>query len=162
MDEDKLDSKITEDYYNSKFKEYKSEQDKIILKTQNYTNANTKYFELRASIYDLSQKAKEVYLKTKTTEEKRELLNLVFENFTLDQKTLNFNYSKPFEILSRIAKKSKSSKVVKNQGKNISTFEPQNIPMNTGQNKDLDLVCPSLRAGWDDLGTYFMTFSAQI
>ena len=145
MYEDKLDTKITEEYYNSKFKEYKSEQDEIIQKTQNHTNANTKYFELGASIYDLSQKAKEVYLKTKTTEEKRELLNLVFENFTLDQKTLNFNYSKPFEILSRIAKKSKSSKVVKNQGKNISTFEPQNIPMNTGQNKDLDLVCPSLR-----------------
>jgi len=71
----------------------------------------------------------------------------------LNNGILNYTYTKPFEILAKIAK---SSKVAKKPQFPNHTFELQEKPINKGQNSPFEAVCSALRAGWDDLGTYFM------
>ena len=41
------------------------------------------------------------------------------------------------------------------------TFELTNTTINKAQNEAYNLACCILRAGWDDLGTYFMNNLAQ-
>jgi DNA invertase Pin-like site-specific DNA recombinase len=98
--DDKLDGKITSDFYEQKFREYTKEKEEIINSIERHSNAQNKYFELGINILELSQKAKEIYLKA-TDEQKRMLLNLVFSKLTLNNGKLKAFYSKPFEICLR-------------------------------------------------------------
>jgi hypothetical protein len=98
--DDKLDGKITSDFYEQKFREYTKEKEEIISSIERHSDAQNKYFELGINILELSQKAKEIYLKA-SDEQKRMLLNLVFSKLTLNNGKLKAFYSKPFEICLR-------------------------------------------------------------
>ena len=97
--DDKLDGKITPEFYEQKFKQYTKEKEEIVSSIGKHNNAQTKYFELGISILELSQRAKEIYQKA-TIEEKRTLLSLVFSNLYLNEGKLTTFYTKPFEILA--------------------------------------------------------------
>lgn len=109
--DDKLDEKIDKEFYERKFKQYSEEKDSILSSIKKHSDASNKYFELGMSIYDLSQKAPEIYQEA-TTEQKRQLMSLVFDNLFLIGKQLNYVYSKPFEILSEAVQATNSSKVL--------------------------------------------------
>jgi DNA invertase Pin-like site-specific DNA recombinase len=98
--DDKLDGKISSDFYEQKFREYAKEKEEIISSIEKHSNAQNKYFELGINILELSQKAKEIYLKA-SEEQKRMLLNLVFSKLTLNNGKLKVFYSRPFEICLR-------------------------------------------------------------
>jgi len=98
--DDKLDGKITSDFYEQKFREYTKEKEEIISSIERHSNAQNKYFEFGINILELSQKAKKIYLKA-SEEQKRMLLNLVFSKITLNNGKLKAVYSRPFEICLR-------------------------------------------------------------
>ncbi len=97
--DDKLDGRITPEFYEEKFKQYTKEKEEIVVAMERHSNAQTKYFELGISILELSQKAKEIYQKA-TIDEKRMLLSLVFSDLRLNEGKLKAVFSKPFEILA--------------------------------------------------------------
>jgi len=101
--DDKLDGKITPEFYEQKFQQYTQEKETIVNSIEKHSNAQTKYFELGVSIFDLSQKAKELYKKA-SVEAKRTLLSLVFSNLKLNEGKLSINYTLPFEILANSVK----------------------------------------------------------
>jgi DNA invertase Pin-like site-specific DNA recombinase/ssDNA-binding Zn-finger/Zn-ribbon topoisomerase 1 len=95
--DDKLDGKITSDFYEEKLREYTKEKEEIINSIERHSNAQNKYFALGVNILELSQRAKEIYLMA-SEEQKRMLLNLVFSKITLNNGKIKVVYSKPFEI----------------------------------------------------------------
>lgn len=99
--DDKLDGKITEDFYLRKFNQYNQEKEEILSALKRHNNANTKYYELGSNVLELSQRAKEIYLsENRTNDEKRILLKLIFSNLTINADKLSVSYNKAFGILS--------------------------------------------------------------
>lgn len=99
--DDKLDGKIAEDFYQRKFQQFSQEKDDILSAQQKHEGANKKYYELGSNIFDLSQRAKEIYLnKNRLNDDKRILLRLIFSNLTINADKLNVSYNKAFGILS--------------------------------------------------------------
>lgn len=126
--DDKLDGKITEEFYANKQKQYQQELEKANDSVKKHDNANLKYYELGLNVYDLSQKAKEIYLKAKVKkllEEQRNLLRFVFAKLTLDEGKLDYDYTPAFKLLHEAVEATNSSKVL-NLGKNgDKIFEPR-------------------------------------
>ncbi|MFA5644689.1 MAG: recombinase family protein [Patescibacteria group bacterium] len=154
--EDRLDSKIDEESYERRFRKYSEDKEKTIKDIRKHSNANIKYFELGINIYEISQKAKEIYL-SKPPEEKRQLINLIFDAFSLNKNLLGMKHSKAFEILLKAIQTTNSSKV-NNFTKNHSRiFEPDKFGSNSTKNRVLDPV----RSAWGDLWYDFRTFCME-
>jgi len=127
--DDKLDDTITQETYNRKFQQFTSEKNDIIQSIQKHSDANTKYFELGINIYNLSQRAKEIF-SMGNVEQKRQLLGLIFAQVELNAETLNYTYTKPFEILSgAINTTNNCSKEVKTITLPIKNFELSDFPL---------------------------------
>jgi len=134
--DDKLDGKISEEFYNQKFKQYTKEKEGVLETIQNHSQASNKYFELGVNLFELSQRAREIYLKakkTKQTDNQRQLINLIFTNLILNEGRLSFYYTKAFQLLSEAVKASNSSKMLKTQDLDNKIFEPQEKVDITGQ-----------------------------
>ena len=122
--DDKIDGQITEEFYQRKLAQYSLEKDQIKQALSKHSNANAKYYELATNIYDLSQRAKEIFLKAKEKEHKRQLIKLIFAALTIDAGILSYTYTKAFQLLSEAVVATNSSnvdKIVKNQTR---IFEP--------------------------------------
>ncbi|MFA7157379.1 MAG: hypothetical protein WC123_06800 [Bacilli bacterium] len=59
-------------------------------------NANKNYYITAKTIFSLAQRAPEIF-ESSEPEEKRQLVNFVFQNLELDGKKLLFKTKKPFE-----------------------------------------------------------------
>ncbi len=124
---------------------------------RDHQDSDVNYKELGLNSYELAQRGKEIYLRLKNKpEEKRKLLKLVFQDFKLDQGILNHTYTKPFEILEKIAQ---SSKVIKNDQFLNATFELREKPMNKGQNSPFEAVCYSVRRVVNNVRTKFLSLN---
>jgi len=121
---DKLDGNITQQDYSHKSKEWSVELDKINQTIEKHNHASGKYYQLGINIYELSQHAKQIYLKAKNKEDRRSLINLVFSKLTLDKGRLEVEYSKTFKLLSEAVTLTNSSKVKKLPKIKTETFEP--------------------------------------
>ena len=125
--DDKLDEKVTPDFYDRKFKQYTNEKEQITTAIQKLANASTKYYQLGINIFELSQRAKEIYFGIKDEGEKRELINLVFSGLTLDEGKLTVKHSKPFRLLIEAVRLTNSSKVEEDIKTNAKIFEPEDL-----------------------------------
>jgi len=96
---DKLDEVVTTSFYQEKTNEWKNEQNNILINLQKHKDANTNYFEQGIKILELSQKAYSSYLKQDNTG-KRNLLNILLSNCTLNEEKLYPTYRKPFDLLA--------------------------------------------------------------
>src|SRR3989344_5301529 len=123
--EDKLDGKITEEFYNRKNKEWSGELEKVTEMAQKHNNANSKYHQLGVNIYDLSQRAKQIFQKTEQEDNKRSLINLVFSKLTLNEGKLSIEYSKTFKLLAEAVKLTNSSKMPDKGNLKENIFQPK-------------------------------------
>lgn len=131
--EDKIDSKISVDFYERKFKEYSEEKESILEKLNKFNQVNTQYYEAGYAIHELALKAREIYQSQKATvEEKRLLLSYVFSNITLNEGKIKPNYTLAFEFLANWM-----PKVNKN-------FEQAKIGQNKRKTDDFASVCPEI------------------
>lgn len=141
--EDKLDGKISETFYNTHFQKYTAELKEVEKSIQKHNTANIKYYELGSNLYDLSQRAKEIYLKA-NQDQRRQLIMLVFEKLTLDEEVLGYSFAKPFKILSEaINFTNRSSKMAENKGLEENIFEPIEKHVIASQSGHLLLARPN-------------------
>ncbi|MCK9439558.1 recombinase family protein [Patescibacteria group bacterium] len=96
MYEDRLSGSITIDFYNKKFKELMEKKQENEFKMKRLNNANKNYYITANTILSLAQRAPEIF-ESSETEEKRQLVNFVFQNLELDGKKLLFKTKTPFE-----------------------------------------------------------------
>jgi len=125
--DEKLDGKITEAFYQEKFKQYSAELTAVDKSINKHTNASLKYFELGINLYELSQNAVGIYSKA-LLDQKRMLMRLVFERLILNEGVLEVKYTKAFQILHDAVLATNSSKVEKVEQKTDKIFEPLKKP----------------------------------
>ena len=143
--DDKLDGRITGEFYERKFKLYTEEKELVLANMEKQSHASNKYYELGSTIFELSQKATQIFEKA-TMEQKRRLLNIVFSKMQLDGNahTLIAEYSLPFKILSGAVIETNSSSLAQNTQSEEQIIELANFGSTNGK----DAVISASRLGW--------------
>ncbi|MEI7498043.1 MAG: recombinase family protein [Candidatus Falkowbacteria bacterium] len=93
---DRLDGRITTEIYDQKLKEFKEKQYDILFKIKQFDNASNSYYITANTVLSLAQRATEIF-ESSEPEEKRQLLNFLFQNLKLDGKNLQYKLKAPFE-----------------------------------------------------------------
>ena len=93
--EDKLDGKVSEDFWERKSREWRSQQLGLQARIERHLAANQFYFEAGVKVLKLAQKAYTLWLAQPRTE-KRKLLSLLQSSCTFDGTSLTASYRKPF------------------------------------------------------------------
>ena len=96
---DKLDAKITQEFFDRKNSDWRTEQAEILRKIEKHQNANSSYLEEGVQLLELTQKAVNLYEKQEM-KEKRRILDFVFSNCLWKDGALIPNYRKPFDVLA--------------------------------------------------------------
>jgi site-specific DNA recombinase len=96
---DKLDAKITQEFFDRRNGDWRTEQAEILRKIEKHQNANSSYLEEGVRLLELSQKAASLYEKQEMNE-KRRILDFVFSNCLWKDGALIPNYRKPFDLLA--------------------------------------------------------------
>lgn len=124
--DDKVDEKITTDFYDKKYKQYSQEQKDISDGLKQLANQGLKYYEMGINIYQLSQNAKQLYEQA-DFEKKRRLLKLVFDELLLDRDRVIHKYAHSFQVLSQAAMQTNRSKIRKIMKSDFKILEPLNL-----------------------------------
>jgi len=129
MYDDKLDGKISEDYYNKKFKLFGKQQKDIMSKLEKLNSRVKNYYEVGVEIHNLTFTAREKYNSRKATpDDRRTLIQRIFREMTIntDQK-LNVEYTDSFAFLAEwMPKLNATSELLKNGSiyKKTGSLEP--------------------------------------
>jgi site-specific DNA recombinase len=98
MYEDKLDGRISQDYYDAKNRAWREEQQSLLAKIEKHQSANKSYLDEGIRILELSQQAVKLYEKQEM-KERRKILNFLLSNSIWKNGQLIPSYRKPFDIL---------------------------------------------------------------
>jgi len=145
--DDYLEERIIKDLYERKQKQIKFEEENINDSIKKQSHASTKFFELGVNIFELSQKAKDIFSSCKNPEKKRTLLSLIFENMTLNEGNLATQYTPAFETLSKAINATNGSKVALKAKSGLKNLEHQLKPINKRKTPALASACPTWWAG---------------
>jgi hypothetical protein len=95
MYEDRLDGRLNTNEYDEKVKEYKTEQQDLLIQYENHSNADENFYINASKILDLASRAWELF-ESSEAQEKTQLLNFILQNFSLKGKNLSFEAKIPF------------------------------------------------------------------
>lgn len=98
--EDKLNRKISGEFWEQKSKEWNDELVDIEIRIRAHQNADVDYFKTGLRILELANRAYDMYLR-RDRHEQRELLDSILSNCTFYRGTLCPTYRKPFHILAK-------------------------------------------------------------
>jgi site-specific DNA recombinase len=96
---DKLDGKVTDEFYDEKCSEWHLEQDEIRRNIDQHRAANRTYLEEGLKILELAQRASFLY-EQQDVFEKRRLLEFVVSNSIYKDGRLTVQYRKPFNLMA--------------------------------------------------------------
>jgi len=103
MYSDRIDGRISVDFYDKKVKELKNKQEELKGLINNYQQ-NLKICQVDThKIFDLANKAWDIF-KSSKVEQQRGLLNFLLQNCKLKEKNLIFELKKPFDVISQCSK----------------------------------------------------------
>jgi len=97
---DKIDNKISEEFYEEKAEAWQEEQKELLRQIEKHQNSNANYFAQGVHILELCNKAHRLYLQ-QTPLKRAKLLHYILSNCTLDNATLCPTYRKPFDIIAK-------------------------------------------------------------
>jgi len=97
------DGSITKDMFQEKLKELKEKQAEVNERMQRYTDADENFYLTANMVLNLAKRAKEIFISSKV-DEKRQLLNFLLQNLTLEGKKLNFELKTPFDTVFQASK----------------------------------------------------------
>jgi len=100
MYEDKLDGLISEEEYKKRSTKYRIEQKAIRQKLSRLHESDEHYYVKSNYLLNIANKAPQIFQSSKV-EVKRQLINLVLWNPTLNGTTLSATYRKPFDLLAK-------------------------------------------------------------
>lgn len=148
--DDKLNELIDTETYKRKFDELTDAKKQLEKSLRRYSDSKNKYFELGASIFDLSQKGLEIYEKV-SDKRKRELIKLMFTDMKLHNGVIEYRWTKPFQILYEAVKATNSSKVQFSENFSIKNFEPMD---NTDKTIQEEVLSPSGNSHLEKMDRY--------
>lgn len=98
MYDDRYDGKIDEGFFEKKLQEYKMREREIIQEMGKHANADKSFHITANMVLSLARRASEIFASSEV-EEKRQLLNFVFQNLELKDKKLLIHYREPFKMI---------------------------------------------------------------
>jgi len=101
MYDDYLDKSITRDFYESKWKEYNSRQDEITDQLSKLTKSDESYYITMGYVFQLAQSALDLFVGSEM-EERRQIINLVFQNASMNGDKLVYTMAEPFNLLQNL------------------------------------------------------------
>ena len=96
--DDKLDGVIDEKMYLEKVSEYKTRQMEIVEEMKRHEKADRNFYVTANMVLNLAARAREIF-ESSEVEEKRQLLNLVFQNLQLRDLSLSVQVYEPFKMM---------------------------------------------------------------
>lgn len=96
MYEDRLDRKISDEFYNQRFTEYSKKIKDLDTLISRYTYADIDYYQFGVKTLELAKNSAILYENAKP-DEKRELLGFLLQNSKLIDQKPQFTYGKPFD-----------------------------------------------------------------
>lgn len=96
--DDHYDGNIAADFFNRKLKEYKERELEITRELQRYAVKDTNAHVTANTVLSLASRARELF-ESSEVEEKRQLLNFVFQNLELKDKKLSVTLREPFKMI---------------------------------------------------------------
>ncbi len=100
---DKLDGKISEEFWTRKSAEWMAEEQQVAFAVQGLANANPNRIIDAVRIFELANKAHFLYV-SQPTPEKAKLLRMVLSNCAVDAVNIYPSYKKPFDLIFARAK----------------------------------------------------------
>ncbi|MCG3117773.1 MAG: hypothetical protein LLH30_19045 [Candidatus Manganitrophus sp. SA1] len=100
---DKLDGKISEEFWTERNQDWRREQDQIRIKLQAHQKANTNYLQEGIRILELANQAHSQYVR-QNAHEKARLLKILLSNCTLKDGSPCPTYRKPFDLVAESVK----------------------------------------------------------
>jgi len=101
MYDDKLDGRISVDFYDEKIKQFTEEKESLLLALSKLEQDNTQYYKVGFAVHELALLARDIYKNEKTTvEERRMFLSYAFSNISIIRGEIKVEYTKPFSFLA--------------------------------------------------------------
>jgi site-specific DNA recombinase len=97
--DEKLDQKITPDFYDRKLREYQEEKEAILASAERHSHSDMKYHEFNEDLFQLAQRSKDIYVSMNDTDQKRALLRLIFKDIRLFEGKIVCEYTQAFKLL---------------------------------------------------------------
>ena len=123
---DKLDGKISEEFWQEKNTQWHKEKDTLLNKLQSLNNTSKNFYECSNLLLDFSKQAPTLFLKANSTR-KRQILNLTCSNFFYKDGELSVELKRVFDYL---VKNSSCSQELA-QADNVRTYINNLIPLLT-------------------------------
>ena len=140
---DRLDSRISEQEYDSKASKIDKEQKGVERAMSVQQSGERTYYELAEAILELSQRASEIFVEAKPTKQKR-LLSLICQEIYVEDGKLHLNFTEEFRMLKELALQLNSSKAEKPVVSPIQIFELAKCGSNKEQGAPIEASCPTL------------------
>ncbi len=125
--DDKVDGKISPDFYDNKFEEYTAEKDNVIESIKSFSDSVNKYYQLGSTIYDLAQRGREIYFAAKdrgATDKQRRLFTRVFAGMRLEGDTIVPEYRPEYQAIRKfVLATMECSKMLKDEDFHEIIFE---------------------------------------
>lgn len=102
---DKLEGNITLERYESVVNKLKAKQSDLNAQMQDHNEADRQFLITSSYLFELANKAEELFVNSEVGQ-KRQLVNFVLSNLSLDGKKLVWKYKKPFDMMALCTKSS--------------------------------------------------------
>ncbi len=96
--DDHYDGNIQADFFKKKLKDYKDREREIIREMERYIVADESAHVTANTVLSLASRARDIF-ESSEVDEKRQLLNFVFQNLELKEKKLSITLREPFKII---------------------------------------------------------------
>lgn len=97
-----LDADIAKDIYDKKHQEYQNKIELLHLEIEEHSRADYDYQTTVATVISIARRAKEIFESSETIE-KRQFLNYLLQNPTVNEKKLCFTIASPFNLVLELA-----------------------------------------------------------
>lgn len=91
---------IDDELYQKKFQEGKTRQQEIVSQMERHVHADEQFYITANTVMRLASRAWEIF-ESSEVEEKRQLLNFVFQNLQLDGEKLAHTFREPFSMIMK-------------------------------------------------------------
>ncbi len=154
--DDKLDGKITDDFYNSKLKQYAIEKEDILDSLAKNAGTDNKYTKLNGNLFTLSQRARDLYSSCKDINKKRLILKFIYKNIGLgNDRMLVAEYTDAFKLLIEVIQETNGSNLHFPDKRCNKKFEPLDFVSTKTKNDPREVVSDSLLRALDEVRTSF-------
>ncbi len=140
--DDKIDSKITEHFYDSKLNQYSVEKEQLLSSLSRNASNEGRYTKLNGNLLKLSQRAYDIYTESsKDINKKRLILKFIYKNIGLgNDRELVTEYTEAFKLLVETINDTNSSNVKFFKECANEKFEPSDFALTDTKNDPSKVV----------------------